>query len=78
MMTLSDKRPVFVIGSERSGTTLIMAILGCHPQLAIPEVAWYYPRFRPYLFTYGNLAERDNFQTLVNEMVHGLRTPYWA
>ena len=78
MTTLSDKRPVFVIGSERSGTTLIMAILGCHQQLAIPEVAWYYPRFRPYLFTYGNLAERDNFLTLVNEMVHGLRTPYWG
>jgi hypothetical protein len=73
-----DERPVFVIGSERSGTTLIMAVLGCHPRLAVPEVAWYYPRFRPYLFTYGDLANTDNFRTLCGEMVHGLRTPYWG
>ncbi len=35
-----DERPIMVIGSERSGTTLVMAILGCHPRLAVPEVAW--------------------------------------
>jgi len=78
-VSISGKqRPVFVIGSERSGTTLIMAILGCHPGLAIPEVAWYYPRFRPYLFTYGDLSDPGNFRILVEEMVHGLRTPYWS
>jgi len=78
-MALSlDERPVFVIGSERSGTTLIMAVLGCHPRLAVPEVAWYYPRFRPYLFTYGDLADFENFRTLSHEMAHGLRTPYWG
>jgi len=74
----TGERPVFVIGSERSGTTLIMAILGCHPRLAVPEVAWYYPRFRPYLFTYGDIGERDNFRALAHEMAHGLRTPYWG
>lgn len=73
-----DKRPVFVIGSERSGTTLIMAVLGCHPRLAVPEVAWYYPRFRPYLFTYGDLTDFNNFRTLTHEMAYGLRTPYWG
>lgn len=73
-----EERPVFVIGSERSGTTLIMAVLGCHPRLAVPEVAWYYPRFRPYLFTYGDLADTGNFRTLAYEMAHGLRTPYWG
>lgn len=73
-----EERPVFVLGSERSGTTLLMAILGCHPRLAVPEVAWYYPRFRPYLFTYGDLGNNDNFRTLTHEMAHGLRTPYWG
>lgn len=72
------ERPVFVIGSERSGTTLLMAILGCHPRLAVPEVAWYYTRFRPYLFTYGDLGNIDNFRTLTHEMAYGLRTPYWG
>lgn len=73
-----DERPIIIIGSERSGTTLVMAILGCHPRIAVPEVAWYYPRFRPYLFTYGNLEDRDNFRVLCHEMAYGLRTPFWG
>ena len=48
-----DERPIFVIGSERSGTTLLLAILACHPCIAVPEVTWFYPRFRNYLHTYG-------------------------
>jgi len=71
------ERPIFVTGSERSGTTLVMAILGCHPRLAVPEVSWYYPRFRPYLFTYGDLSRPENFRVLCHEMAHGLRSPYW-
>jgi hypothetical protein len=73
-----DERPIIVTGSERSGTTLIMTILGCHPEIAVPEVTWYYPRFRPYLFTYGDLSQPDNFKTLVNEMAYGLRKPFFG
>ena len=73
-----DERPIFITGSERSGTTLIMTILGCHARLAVPEVTWYYPRFRPYLFTYGDLTETENFSILVNEMVFGLRKPFFG
>jgi len=72
-----DERPIFVTGSERSGTTLIMAILGMHPRIAVPEVTWYYPRFRPWLFTYGDLSVEKNFRVLAHEMAHGLRVPYW-
>lgn len=77
MSVILQERPVFVIGSERSGTTLIMAILGCHPRIAVPEVTWYYPRFKPYLHTYGNLGNEDHFRTLAHEMANGLRVPYW-
>jgi len=77
MPIVLDERPIFVTGSERSGTTLVMAILGCHPRLAVPEVSWYYPRFRPYLFTYGDLHQPENFRVLCHEMAHGLRSPYW-
>ena len=55
-----------------------MAILGCHPRIAFPEVAWYYPRFRPYLHTYGDLGVDENFRTLASEMIHGLKTPYFG
>jgi len=78
MALVLDERPIFVIGSERSGTTLIMLILGCHPRVAVPEVAWYYSRFRPYLFTYGDLSDAENFRLLCHEMAYGLRTPFWG
>ena len=32
-----------MIGAERSGTTLVMALLDCHSRIAVPEVVWYYP-----------------------------------
>jgi hypothetical protein len=77
-MTVSlDERPIFIIGSERSGTTLVLAILACHPRIAVPEVTWYYPRFRPYLHTYGDLQNIENFNTLAHEMAYGLRVPFW-
>jgi len=77
MAVTLDERPVFIIGSERSGTTLVLAILACHPRIAVPEVTWYYPRFRPYLHTYGDLADSRNFTTLAHEMAYGLRVPMW-
>ena len=72
------ERPIFMLGAERSGTTLIMAMLGCHPRIGVPEVVWYYPRFRPYVHTYGDLAREENFRTLVDEMVFSLKTPFWG
>lgn len=72
------QRPIFVIGSERSGTTLLMAMLGNHPNIAVPEVAWFYPRFRPYLYSYGDLSNAANLRTLAEEMVFGLKTPFWG
>jgi sulfotransferase family protein len=76
-ITLKE-RPVIMIGAERSGTTLVMAMLGCHPRIAVPEVVWYYPRFRPYLYSYGDLSKDENLRTLAAEMVFGLKTPFWG
>jgi hypothetical protein len=73
-----EERPVFMLGAERSGTTLLMAMVGCHPRIAVPEVVWYYPRFRPYLHTYGDLRNEQHFRTLIDEMVFGLKTPFWG
>lgn len=78
-MSINHKeRPIFIIGSERSGTTLLMTMIGTHPRIAVPEVAWYYPRFRPYLHTYGDLGQTHNLRTLANEMVFGLKTPFFG
>lgn len=73
-----EEKPIFMLGAERSGTTLVMAMLGCHPRIAVPEVVWYYPRFHPYLHTYGDLSKEENFRTLAEEMIFGLKTPFWG
>lgn len=78
MSIVLTERPIFMLGAERSGTTLLMAMVGCHPRIAVPEVVWYYPRFRPYLHTYGDLTVDENFRTLAEEMVFGLKTPFWG
>ncbi|MCL4456504.1 MAG: sulfotransferase [Nitrospirae bacterium] len=78
MAIVLKEKPIIMIGAERSGTTLVMAMLGCHPRIAVPEVVWYYSRFRPYLHTYGDLNKDANFRTLAEEMVFGLKTPFWG
>jgi len=72
------ERPVFIVGQERSGTTLLMTMLGCHPRIAVPEVAWWYPRFRGYLHSYGDLSREENLRTLADEMIFGLPVPFWG
>lgn len=78
MSIVLSEKPIMMIGAERSGTTLVMAMLGCHPRIAVPEVVWYYSRFRPYMHTFGDLNKEDNFRVLADEMVHGLKTAYWG
>lgn len=73
-----NEKPVFIVGQERSGTTLLMTMLGCHPRIAVPEVAWWYPRFRGYLHTYGDLGQEENLCTLADEMIFGLMVPFWG
>jgi hypothetical protein len=72
------ERPIFVIGYERSGTTLLMAMLGCHPKLAFPEVGWLFPRIYPWRYTYGDLSVERHFRTLAGEMLFGLNQPLWG
>ena len=73
-----EEPPVFIVGQERSGSTLVMVMLGSHSRLAVPEVSWWYPRFRGYLYTYGDLGRDENLRTLADEMIFGLRNPFWG
>jgi len=77
-MAISGDRPIFIIGYERSGTTLLMLLLGNHPELAIPEVGWLFPRIYPWRYTYGDLSSDANFRTLASEMLFGLNKPLWG
>ncbi|MGE4506354.1 MAG: sulfotransferase [Desulfovibrionaceae bacterium] len=77
-MALTGDRPVFIVGYERSGTTLLMMLLGNHPHLAFPEVGWLYPRIYPWRHTYGDLSVDSHFRTLCAEMLFGLNKPLWG
>jgi hypothetical protein len=72
------ERPIFVIGYERSGTTLLMAMLGCHPRLSFPEVGWLFPRIYPWRHTYGDLSVDRNLRALASDMLFGLNQPLWG
>ena len=79
MAIMLKEKPVFVLGMHRSGTTMMMAMLGSHPRIAVPsEVSHYYQRFRPYIFTYGDLSNEENFRTLASEMVFGIVPPFFG
>ncbi|WP_031513565.1 sulfotransferase family protein [Desulfofalx alkaliphila] len=76
-ITLKE-RPIFVIGAERSGTTLVMVLLGQHSRIAVPEVGWLFPRIYPWVHTYGDLNKDENLRTLADEMLFGLNVNMWG
>jgi hypothetical protein len=61
--------PVFIVGTERSGSNLLRSILDAHPNISIPhpphimlELAHLEPR-------YGDLSLDRNFRRLINDAV---------
>lgn len=66
------ERPFFVVSAPRSGSTLLRLMLDAHPRLAVPPPGWLFDMVYPYLYSYGDLAQRANFLMLAEDM---LRTP---
>ncbi len=57
---------------------MLMLMIGSHPRISVPEATWYYPRFRPYLYSYGDLNQEANFHTLAEEMIFGVKPPFFG
>ncbi|HEX9444106.1 MAG TPA: sulfotransferase, partial [Candidatus Binatia bacterium] len=60
--------PFFIVGSPRSGTTLLGRILDGHPRIAVYHETHYYPLFRPDLGRYGELRRPANLMRLVEDV----------
>jgi len=63
----SETGPVFVVGPDRSGTTLMQAILGSHPHIAMPPKAsnmWTY-----FYDRYGDLGVSRNFERCLADIL---------
>src|SRR3546814_11521993 len=65
MSEQTAKPPVFLLGSQRSGTTMLRLMLNNHPSLSIPhESAFITICFRR-LSQYGDLGQKDNARKLL-------------
>ncbi|MDD4973257.1 MAG: sulfotransferase [Bacteriovorax sp.] len=61
--------PIFIIGTERSGSNLLRLILNSHPNIAIPHPPHIMRDFAPLLQGYGALTEDDNFSKLTTDVI---------
>lgn len=67
------KAPIFIAGPDRSGTTLLYALLASHPKIAMVRRTnfwrWFYGR-------YGDLQEDGNFERLLTDLLRYKRSRY--
>jgi len=62
-----EERPIFIAGPDRSGTTLLYALLASHPNIAMVRRMnywrWFYGR-------YGDLNDPRNFDRLLDRLIN--------
>ena len=67
-MTAAGNPPVFLLGSQRSGTTMLRLMLNNHPNLAIPHETAFITIYYKKLGSYGDLADKDNARRLLADI----------
>lgn len=66
--TIWNGEPFFVLGAQRSGTTMLRLMLNNHPRLAVPHETVYVTQFYRNLLRYGDLAQQANMRTLLDDI----------
>jgi hypothetical protein len=61
--------PIFIIGTERSGTNLLRLILNSHPNIAIPHPPHIMKNFFKLEPLYSDLCKDINFKRLIQDVV---------
>lgn len=69
--------PIFVVGAQRSGTTLLMMMLNGHSKIAIPHESDFIIEFYNRLNEYGDLKEKKNIEELVVAILKHWRVKEW-
>jgi hypothetical protein len=64
----SSESPFFIIGSQRSGTTMLRLMLNSHSRLCVPFESAFIPEFAKRLYEFGDLAEEANLRRLLEEI----------
>lgn len=70
--------PFFIVGFQRSGTTLLRLMLDNHPDVAIPlDTVGLWARYAARLVDYGNLAEPADRDRLIDDLLQEERIRLW-
>ena len=70
--------PFFIIGSSRSGSTLLSRMLNCHPRLAVPPESHLFNTFYALHHYYGDLARGRNQARLVDDILSTFQVRTWS
>ena len=62
---MKNKRPIFIVGCERSGTTMLRLILHSHANIAIPPQTKYLKKIYKRRLFFGNLSKQKNKNRIV-------------
>jgi len=65
---IQKKPPLFLLGSQRSGTTMLRLMMNNHPQLAIPHETAFITIYYKKLANYGDLTDDDNLRRLFDDV----------
>lgn len=68
-MIASSKIPIFILGTERSGTNLLRLILNSHSNIAIPHPPHIMKNFFKLEPLYSDLSNDTNFKRLIHDVV---------
>jgi len=69
--------PFFIIGSPRSGTSMLRKMINGHPALAIPDASHFYTTFYPLRELYYPLGVEKNVAALVSDALKSFHIRYW-
>lgn len=67
-MTTSNA-PIFIVGTERSGSNLLRLLLDSHSRICVPHPPHIMRYFAPLEAGYGNLSDRKNLKRLTQDVI---------
>jgi hypothetical protein len=73
------REPFFIVGFQRSGTTLLRVMLDAHPDIAIPlDTVGLWSQYEGRLPRYGGLGNPDARRTIVEDLLREERIALWG
>ena len=67
-VTTRTSVPFFIVGAQRSGTTMFRLMLNQHPELAVPFESGFITIFYRRLGEYGDLTTEENVRRLLGDI----------